>query len=171
MVSFDCFPLFLHFLPSLVKLIFWLKFFQSQKADRRHEEQGPQDPAPFQPGYNMKWSEVKVAQLCTTLCDPMDYTVYGIFQARMLEWVAFLFFRGSSQHRDWTQVSHIAGEFFTSWATREALGYNGFIQLSVFLSRNNYHLEIKWLLSFLQIFTFCYVCMHEPLTSRCSSWF
>jgi len=50
----------------------------------------------------------------------MDYKAYGIFQARILEWVAFSFSRVSSQPRDRTQVSHIAGEFFTSWATREA---------------------------------------------------
>ena len=42
-------------------------------------------------------SEVKVPQLCLTLCDPMDYTVHGILQARILEWVAFPFPRGSSQ--------------------------------------------------------------------------
>ena len=40
---------------------------------------------------------VKVTQLCLTLCDPMDYTVHGIFQARILEWVAFPFSRESSQ--------------------------------------------------------------------------
>ena len=51
----------------------------------------------------------------------MDYTVHGILQARILEWVAFPFSRETSQPRDWTQVSRIAGEFFTSWATREAL--------------------------------------------------
>ena len=50
----------------------------------------------------------------------MDYTVHGILQARILEWVAFSFSRGSSQSRYWTQVSHIAGGFFTSWATKEA---------------------------------------------------
>ena len=65
-------------------------------------------------------SEVKVAQSCPTLCDPMDYTVHGILQVRILEWVAFPFSRGSSQPRDWTQVSRLAGRFFTSWATREA---------------------------------------------------
>ena len=64
--------------------------------------------------------KVKVAQSCLTLCHPMDYTVHGILQARILEWVAFPFSRGSSQPRDWTQVSHIAGGFFTSWATRLA---------------------------------------------------
>ena len=46
--------------------------------------------------------------------DPMDYTVHGVLQARILEWVAFPFSRGSSQPRDGTHVSHIAGRFFTS---------------------------------------------------------
>ena len=66
---------------------------------------------------------MKVAQLCPTLCDPMNYTVHRILQARILEWVAFPFFRGSSQPRDQTQIFHIAGRFFTSWATREAQEY------------------------------------------------
>ena len=67
--------------------------------------------------------KVKVAQLCLTLCSPMDYTVHGILQARILEWVAVPFSTGSSQPRDWTQVSHIAGRFFTSWHTRKAQEY------------------------------------------------
>ena len=58
--------------------------------------------------------KVKVAQLCPTLCDPMDYTVRGILQARILEWVAFPFSKGSSQPGDETQVSRFAGRFFTS---------------------------------------------------------
>ena len=58
--------------------------------------------------------KVKVTQLCLTLCDPMDCTVQGILQARILEWVAFPFSRGSFQPRDGTQVSCIAGRFFTS---------------------------------------------------------
>ena len=62
---------------------------------------------------------LKVAQSCQTLYDPMGYTVHGILQARILEWIAFPFSRGSSQPRDWTQVSRTAGGFFTSWATRE----------------------------------------------------
>ena len=57
---------------------------------------------------------------CPTLCDPMDYTVHGILQARIVEWVVFLFYRGSSQPRDRTQVSCIAGGFFTNQVTREA---------------------------------------------------
>ena len=57
--------------------------------------------------------KVKVAQSYPTLCSPMYYTVHGILQARILEWVAFPFSRGSSQPRDGTQVSCIAGRFFT----------------------------------------------------------
>ena len=64
---------------------------------------------------------MKVSQLCLTLCGPMDYTVHGILQARILEWVAVPFSRGSSQPRDRTQVSHIAGGFFTRQATRKAI--------------------------------------------------
>ena len=63
--------------------------------------------------YVMFNPQVKVAQSCLTLCDPMDYTVHGILQARILEWVAFALSRGSSQPKDRTQVSHIAGEFIT----------------------------------------------------------
>ena len=55
------------------------------------------------------WVKVKVAQSCPTLCNPMDYTVRGTLQARILEWVAVPFSRGSSQPRDGSQVSHIAG--------------------------------------------------------------
>ena len=58
--------------------------------------------------------KVKVAQSCPVLCDPMDYTVHGILQATVLEWVTFPFSRGSSSPRDQTQVSYIAGGFFTS---------------------------------------------------------
>ena len=67
--------------------------------------------------------KVKISQSCLTLCDPMDYTVHGILQARILEWVAFPFSRGSSQPRDRTQVSHTVGGFFISWATREVSVY------------------------------------------------
>ena len=63
--------------------------------------------------------KLKVAQLCPTLCDPKDYTVHGILQARILEWVAFAFSQGSSRPKDWTQVSRMAGGFFTSEGTRE----------------------------------------------------
>ena len=58
--------------------------------------------------------KVKVSQSCPNLSNPMVYTVHGILQARILEWVAFPFSRGSSQPKDRTQVSHKAGRFFTS---------------------------------------------------------
>ena len=70
-------------------------------------------------------SEVKVTQSCPTFCDPMDCSLPGssvheILQARILEWVAVPFSRGSSKPRDWTQVSCTAGGFFTVWTTRKA---------------------------------------------------
>ena len=62
--------------------------------------------------------KVLVAQPCPTLCNPMDCSlpgssVHGILQARILEWIAIPFFRGSSWSRDQTQISCIAGKFFT----------------------------------------------------------
>ena len=57
---------------------------------------------------------VLFTQSCLTLCDFMDCTVHGILQARILGWIAFPFSKGSSQPRDRTQVSYIAGRFFTS---------------------------------------------------------
>ena len=71
-----------------------------------------------------KESESEVVQSRPTLYNPMDCSllvssVHGIFQARVLEWVAISFPRRSSQLRDWTRVSHIAGRHFTLWATRE----------------------------------------------------
>ena len=68
---------------------------------------------------------VLVTQLCLALCHPTDCSppgssVHGILQARILEWVASPSSMGSSQSRDQTQVSCIAGRFFTIWATREA---------------------------------------------------
>ena len=71
--------------------------------------------------------KVKVAQSCLTLSDPMDYIVHGILKARILEWVAFPFSRRSSQPRDQTQVSCIAGRFFTNWATRGTATYSSIL--------------------------------------------
>ena len=62
---------------------------------------------------------LEVTQLYLTLCNPMDYTVHTILQARILEWVAIPFSRGSSQPRNRTQFSYIVGRFFTNWATRD----------------------------------------------------
>ena len=68
----------------------------------------------------MKESESEVIQSCATLCDPMDcslpgFSVHGIFPARVLEWVAISFSRGSSQPRNRTRVSRVAGRRFTLW--------------------------------------------------------
>ena len=70
----------------------------------------------------IQWSEV--AQSCPTLCNPMDCSlsgspVHGIFQARVMEWIAISFSRGSSWPRNRTWVSRVAGRRFTIWATRE----------------------------------------------------
>ena len=69
-----------------------------------------------------QWPSSEGAQPCPTLCDPMDYSlsgssVHGIFQARVLEWIAISFSRGSFQPRNRTWVSLIAGRRFTIWAT------------------------------------------------------
>ena len=74
----------------------------------------------FSSGLVWMWVKQKVTQSSPTLCDPMDYTVHGILQGRILEWVSFPFSKGSSQPRDWTQISHTASGSFTSWAPREA---------------------------------------------------
>ena len=70
----------------------------------------------------MNWSEV--AQSCLTLCDPIDcsvpgFSVQGIFQATVLEWIAISFSRGSSQPRARTQVSRIVDRCFTSYRCNE----------------------------------------------------
>ena len=82
--------------------------------------------------------KVLVAQSCQTLwdrmdCSPRGSSVNGILQARKLEWIAIPFSRGSSQPRDQTWVSCIAGRFFTVWATREApyVAYISIIMLNV----------------------------------------
>ena len=72
-----------------------------------------------------KWSDV--SQSCSTLCNPMNYSlpgssVHGLFHARIMEWVAISFSRRSSRPRDRTHVSCIVCRHFTIWATREALG-------------------------------------------------
>ena len=72
----------------------------------------------------------------------------GIFQARILEWVAFPFSRGSSQPRDRTQVSCIAGRFFTSWATRKApMEHYAAIQRSKILIHTITWMNLKNMLS------------------------
>ena len=83
--------------------------------------QSPQQLETPNQNSSLPQSESEVAQLCPTLCDPVgcsppSSSVHEILQARMLEWVAISFSRGSSQPRDWTQVSRIAGRGFHLWA-------------------------------------------------------
>ena len=77
------------------------------RGSRQRERQGRKEK-----GFPGALSES--AQSCPTLCDPVDCTVYGVLQARILEWVAIPSSRGSSQPRDRTQVSRTAGRFFPS---------------------------------------------------------
>ena len=85
-----------------------------------------------------------VTQSWLTLCNPMDCSppgssVHGILQARILEWVASPFSRGSSWPRGRTRVCHIAGRFFTVWATRETKSIKPV---------SNSHLNSNWRVSF-----------------------
>ena len=92
--------------------------------------------------FPFKWSmeveeEVLVAQSCPTLCNPMDCSppassVHGILQAKILQWVAILFSRGSSQTRDRTWVSCTAGRFFIVWGTGEALVFKNTYSTKIF---------------------------------------
>ena len=75
--------------------------------------------------YHCEWVS-ESSQLCLTLSYLMDYRVHGILQTKILERIAIPFSRGSSQSRNRTQVSYIAGRFFTSWTTKEALIYHYF---------------------------------------------
>ena len=70
-------------------------------------------------------SESEVAQSCPTFCNPVDcslpvFSVHGMLQARILEWVTISFSRGYSWPRDRTKVSHTGGRCFNLWAIREA---------------------------------------------------
>ena len=81
-------------------------------------------PWPTLPGDHLKVKGL-VALPCQTLWGPMDYSppgssIHGIFQAKILGWVAIPFSRGSSRPRGRTWVSHITGRFFTIWTNREA---------------------------------------------------
>ena len=109
------------------ELPLWYLFLQGHQS--HHKSPIPRVPSPdsITSGVRALVCELKVkvmvAQSCPTLGDPMGCTVHGILQARTLDWGAFPFSWGSSQPRDPTRVSHIAGRCFTSWATREAQEY------------------------------------------------
>ena len=104
---------------SWIWLSDWTTFYHLNKLFQQSHQENTQTMETQQFDHKLGYVKVKVTQLCPTLLDPTDYTVHEILQARILEWVALPFSRGSSEPRVWTQVSHIAGRFFTSWATRK----------------------------------------------------
>ena len=113
---------------ALLSEVQWRSTASSTSSNRILWSEDKDHPSltPYPSGTVVTPREVSVAQSHPTLCNPMDYSssgfsVHGILQARMLEWVAIPFSRESSRPRDRTRVSFIAGRFFTIWATREAL--------------------------------------------------
>ena len=102
----------------------------------------------YQLSYQGK-EESEVAQSLSTLCDPLDCSlpgssVYGIFQARILEWIAISFSRRSSWPRDWTRVSRLVSRCFTVWATREALiDYVCALETDILLYHHNRMIEVR----------------------------
>ena len=90
--------------------------------------------------------KVKVTQLCPTFCNPMDYTVYGILQDRILEWVAISFTRCFSQPRNRTGVSCIAGRFFTDLSGKPK-GHIDCFQILAIMNEAaiNIHLQVLYM--------------------------
>ena len=81
-------------------------------------------------GINERDLNVKVSQLCLSVCDPMTDTVHGILQARILKWVAFLFSRGSSQLRDRIQVSHIPEAKTRTTKNQDNINFTSYTKLT-----------------------------------------
>ena len=124
--------------------------------------------------FPFKESERVVTQLCLTLCNPMDCGlprswVHGIFQARVLEWVAISFSRVSSQPRDQTWASRIVGRWFTIWATREEANplISGFG--SAELSNLNRTFIVEWgeLFKISSEIICNFICTHAKLLQLC----
>ena len=128
-------PWVLIFSFYIERLLWWCigveHSYQKKKERKPKQQQQEQQQNPrwwdFQRLFATQNISCLEAQSWTTFCDPMDYSplgssVHGIFHKRILEWVAIFFSRGFSWHRNWTGVSCIGGTFFTSWASRVALG-------------------------------------------------
>ena len=114
-------------------LLLWAGIPQKKWSSHHGQQKSPKCS-------EVKWSEV--TQSCPTLCDPIDCSLAGssvheIFQAKVLEWIAISFSRGSSRPRDWTQVSRIVDRCFTAWTTREAPTAYEFLLLLTF--SNSWH--------------------------------
>ena len=112
-------------------------------------------------------SESRSVTSDSLLCDPVDYRVHGILQARILEWVAFSFSRESSQPRDWTQVSCTEGRFFINWATNQLKSPPPFRVLSRSLDwKHLWPLFFHWTFSVLIVLMIAYFTL-EFLRSVC----
>ena len=103
----------------------WLNGQESEQILGDSEEQGSVHGIAKSLTYQLNNTKMQIKIQCWTLSDPMDCSPPGssvpeTFQARILEWVAISFSKGSSQPRDQTRVSCAAGTFFTNWATKEA---------------------------------------------------
>ena len=109
---------------------------------------------------NITWKKVKasVIQSCPTLYDPMDCSppgssVHGILQARILEWIAIPFSRGSSHPRDQTLISCITARFFTIWATGKSKIWNASWVCMSFLHREKFMVIFKSLFPYIFCFS------------------
>ena len=108
---------FTHFCTLYIHIYIYIYIERERERERERKRERERE--------REKEREREVTQSYLTLCDPRGCSlpvssVHGIFQARVLEWVAISFSRGSSWPRDRTQVSHIAGRRFIVWANREA---------------------------------------------------
>ena len=98
----------------------WEREREKETDEKKEEEKGRRGGMQRLYKNPWKWMSLSRIWLCTSMdCSLPGSCVHGILQARILGWIAFPFSRGSSQPRDWTQVSHIVGRFFTVWATRK----------------------------------------------------
>ena len=105
-------------------------------------------------------------------CSPPDSSIHGIFQARVLEWVAISFSKESSQPRDWTRVSCIAGRHFTTWVTREYQSLSVFIY-GVAQSRTRLRdwTELNWSFTYVLQYTDVNFDISESFSLRKDIWF
>ena len=126
-------------------------------------------------------SESEVIQSGPILCDPMDCSLPGspihwIFQARVLEWVAISFSRGSSWPRDWTPVSCIVGRCFTIWATSIVMIFTGASSLNRMVGtslviqslRNCFSMQGTWVQSLGQLLISYMLRATKPV--HCGAW-
>ena len=124
-----------------------------------------------------KWKKVKLLSRVWLFaphnCSLPSSSIHGLSQARILEWVAISFSRGSSQSRDWTQASCIAGGFFTSWATWRGIiicRQTGLSETSLSRSEKNLCITVCLLTQHFIIFSYN-ILLLSTKNSLQTSWF